>query len=143
MGLTDNLDIRQVASVYLFANTPMYLYRHLREIDSVRDLGKDVSLKDLVDEYDRRTLSKGKSVEDIAIAYTLLVAITFWEYREALEALSKFELSRLDWGSDVKDIFISKSPITTLLELSVKPTFSPTEQMKSNGSTSTLRLDFN
>jgi len=141
MGLTNRLDLKQVITAYLFANTPMYLYRHLRYIDSVEELGKRTTLKALVKEYDKRTSKEQRSTKDIAVAYALLVAITFWEYRRALAAFDDFELSRLNWGNDIKDIFISTSPITDILNISAKLTYPSTKQTASDSSTGTLVLD--
>ena len=64
MGLIDQLDTEEINSVYLFANTPKYLYRHLQHIKSVQELSQDATLQNLVDQYNEITSPTTKSSED-------------------------------------------------------------------------------
>ena len=143
MGLSNRLDLKQVAKAYLFANTPLYLYRRLRNIASVKELGEDTPLNVLITEYNKRTSKKRKTVEDIAVAYSLLITTTFWDYQQAKAALDNFNLSLLDWGRDIKDIFISTSPITNIIGILVEPTYKFDKQTSAESSSSTLVLDLN
>lgn len=141
MGLIDQLELKQINSAYLFANTPKYLYRHLRHIQSVQELSKNTTLQNLVDEYNEITSPTRKSSEDVAIAYALLIMVTFWEYQKALVAFGKFDLSRLEWGNDIKDIFVTNAPINNIVRINVKPNIPPSELEASGNSTSTALID--
>jgi hypothetical protein len=142
VGLIDQLDIKEINSVYLFANTPKYLYRHLRHIQSVQELSQRATLQNLVDEYNEITSPTTKSSEDIAIAYALLIMVTFWEYEQALNAFGKFDLSRLEWGKDIKDIFKANAPINTIIRIDMKANI-PLDSLKSSGnSTSTVHYEY-
>jgi len=142
MGLIDQLDINEINSVYLFANTPKYLYRHLRHIQSVQELSRHATLQNLVDEYNEITSPTAKSSEDIAIAYALLITVTFWEYQQALAALNKFDLSRLEWGNEMKDIFRKNTPINTIVRIHAKANIPRNEFRASGSSTSTVSYEY-
>jgi len=142
MGLIDQLDIEEINSVYLFANTPKYLYRHLQHIKSVQELSQHASLQNLVDEYNKITSPTTKSSEDIAIAYALLITVTFWEYQKALAAFDKFDLSRLEWGNDVKHIFKTNAPINTIVGIDMKADIPPNGLKVSGSSTSTASYEY-
>lgn len=141
MRLADQIDLKPLINTYLFANTPMYLYRHFRRNASLKELAENNPAQRLVDEYKRRTSKKTKSTKDIVIAYSILVTITFLEYQQALAVFDMIDLSGLDWGNDIKDIYMSKIEITSVTRLVVKPQISHVEQTKSDGSTSTLLLN--
>lgn len=136
MGLIDQLDIKEINSVYLFANTPKYLYRHLRHIQSVQELSQRATLQNLVDEYNKITSLSTKSSEDIAAAYALLIAVTFWEYQKGLAAFGKLDFSRLEWGSDIKDIFRTNAPINTIVGIGSKANIPPDSLEATGSSTS-------
>ena len=141
MRLIDQIDIKQLTNSYLFANTPMYLYRHFRRNISLKELAENNPTKRLVAEYKRRTAKKKRAVEDITIAYSILVAITFLEYQQALAAFDTINLSKLDWGNEIKDIYTSKTKITNIVRLSVEPQISHVKKTKSDSSTNTLSLN--
>jgi len=142
MGLIDRLDTKEINSVYLFANTPKYLYRHLRHIQSVQELSQRATLQNLVDEYTKITSPIARSSEDIAAAYALLIAVTFWEYQEALAALGKFDLSRLEWGNDMKDIFRTNAPINTMVGIGAQASIRPCNLEATGSSTSTASYEY-
>lgn len=89
----------------MFANIPRYLYDHLRGESTLQHLARDLSVAELVQEYEGRIGRPERSAEDIAVAYAVLVAITFLEYDEAMRTFSKLDLSQLDWGIEIEKIF--------------------------------------
>ncbi len=103
--LTERIDLKPLIEAYLFANTPMYLFRHFRENASLRELTQQTSVEALTAEYIDRTRKEWKSIEDIVVAYATLIAITFLEYGQALTVFESLDLSHLDWGEEIKDIF--------------------------------------
>ena len=137
----DSLDPKEIVTAYVYANTPMYLYRHLRSIEPLRELATESSINSLVEEYNERTTKEKRTEADVAIAYAMLIAVTFLEYSEALAAFDRFDLCRLDWGRDVRDIFIRTSPISNFISISQKPKISRVEQALSDSSTNILALE--
>lgn len=140
MGLNDKINLKEVVSEYLFANTPMYLYKHLRSNASIKELAKNTTLEVLLKEYDRRTSKEERTAEEAAVAYALLVAVTFLGYSQALAAFRQFDLSRLDWGNDIMDIFISETTPETEIGVSADSTIPWTEQQTSGSSTTIFSL---
>ena len=121
MGLMDQIDLKPLIDAYLFANTPMYLYRHFRNNASLQELAERTSIQILVAEYDRRTVKETRSIEDIVVAYSTLIAITFLKYQRALEVFENLGLSRLDWGDEIRSIFTSTTKIVNVFRETVKP----------------------
>jgi hypothetical protein len=142
MGLIDQLDIKEINSVYLFANTPKYLYRHLQQIQSIQELSQHATLQKLVDAYNEITSPTTKSSEDIAVAYALLIIVTFWEYQKALAAFDKFDLSRLAWGNDIKDIFRKNAQTNTIVRIHAEANIPRNELRASGSSTSTVSYEY-
>jgi hypothetical protein len=141
MKPSEKLDKTEIISIYFFANTPMYLYRNFRNMESIKELTKTIPISSLINEFDERTQKDKKSEEDIAIAYAILIAITLLEYRDALATFEKIELSKLDWGIEIKDIFIKTSPITGFLEISQKPKISTNNNIITDSNATFLSLN--
>ena len=131
MDLMVQINIKEITRIYLLANTPMFLYRNMKGLYSLKNLIRNNDLPILIDEYDKRTTKKDKQAEDMAISYAILVAITFLDYQVAIEALKNIDVSRLEWGDDIKDIFVSRAHVYTNVELSMKPKIS-TDELKSD-----------
>jgi hypothetical protein len=140
MGLNNQINLTEVVSAYLFANTPMYLYRHLRSNPSIKELAENTTLEVLVKEYGIRTSKEKRTAEEVAVAYALLVAVTFLGYSQASAAFRQFDLSRLDWGNDIRDIFVRETTPETEITVSAKPTIFQPEQQTLGSSTTIFSL---
>ena len=75
------------------------------------------------------------------ISYLILTAITFWEYSQALSAFNSLELSRLEWGEEIKNIYVFKHPMTSIISISAKHGYSSDINTASSNATSNLILD--
>ena len=107
-----SIDVEALKREYLFASTAAHLYQHFKEDGSLRKLAQEEKPEILVEEYKKRTAKDERSVEDVVIGYAILVAVTFYDYKEATETFKKFDLSKLEWGEKVKDIYIREAKIT-------------------------------
>jgi len=139
VGLKDKIDLEEVVSTYLFANTPMYLYKRLRSNASIEELAKNTTLEVLLEEYDKRTSMEKRTAEEVAVAYALLVAVTFLGRSQPSVAFRNFDLSRLDWGNDIRDIFISETPPETEITVTADSTITEMKKQTSSGSTTISR----
>lgn len=110
-----SVDVEALKREYLFASTAAHLYQHFKENGSLRELAQEEKPEILVEEYRKRTAKDDRSIEDIVVAYAILVAATFYDYKEAMETFGKFDLSKLEWGEKVKDIYIRGAQITIYL----------------------------
>lgn len=110
-----SIDIEVLKREYLFASTAAHLYEHFREDGSLRRLAQEEKPEILVKEYKERTVKGDRSVEDVVVAYAVLIAVTFYDYKEAIETFNRFDLSKLEWGEKVKDIYMQEAQITTYI----------------------------
>ena len=121
MEIKEQLDIKGLEQFYLFANTPGYLYRHFRSSETVSSLIERNRLSDLVDAYKSYTESANRPIENVVVAYAILMSFTFLKLQDALEMFSQVNLSRLDWGEEIKRTFESSIIGTTSVRIQVPP----------------------
>jgi len=107
-----SIDTEALKREYLFANSAAQLYRHFRENISLQNLSEIEKLEVLVEEYKTRTEKNERSIEEVVEAYGILLAVTFYDYEKAAKAFKKFDLSRLEWGKDLEDIYRRQARIT-------------------------------
>ncbi len=118
--LVDDITLSIIVSTYLVANTPNYLYQRLRQIPSVQSLATRIECQDMIGEFQKLTSKKPSSVEDISLAYAILAAITFLDYRKAIELFDVLDLSKLEWGRDFRDIYVKSSRIINFFNLQAR-----------------------
>ncbi len=107
-----SIDIEALKREYLFANTVEQLYQHFRENTSLQNLAKTEKPEILVEGYKKRTEKDERSIKDVVEAYAVLIAVTFYDYKEAIKIFKKFDLSKLEWGEELKDIYRREARIT-------------------------------
>ncbi len=78
-------------------------------------------LSDLVDAYKSYTESANRPIENVVVAYAILMSFTFLKLQDALEMFSQVNLSRLDWGEEIKRTFESSIIGTTSVRIQVPP----------------------
>jgi hypothetical protein len=106
MSIIDPTDLQPLAKIYLFASMPSYLYRNFRKQGALVELTKSKPIETLTAEYESRATQENRSVEDVAVAYAILIAITYLPYQEAIAIFDRLDLSLLDWGQEIRDIFV-------------------------------------
>lgn len=107
-----SIDMDILKREYLFASTAAQIYKHFRENSSVRNLAKEKP-ETLIKEYKKRTEKGKRRIEGVVVAYAIIIAITFYDYQEALNIFKKFDLSKLEWGEKLKDIYTREVQITS------------------------------
>jgi hypothetical protein len=117
MSLIDSANLQDLTQIYLFASTPSYLYRHFRKQSSLADLARSQPIENLVAEYQNRTTQENRSVEDVVMAYAVLVSITHLPYQEAQAILDRLDLSLLDWGEDIRTIFAATTKTANVIKV--------------------------
>jgi len=114
-GIRALVDYDRLATAFMVANTPRYLYAQFRQIDSVSRLAQDWGKEWLLQEYDRLTSKPTLGVDDTVIAYAIIVAFTFLDYASAKEALDRVDVTRLRWAKDIREMFTSAAEPTGFL----------------------------
>lgn len=115
----EKLNLNAVLRYYMLANTPRYLYRHLREEPSLASLAESSTPRELLDEITARETS-GQTVEDFAIAYALLVALSFQNYGAVVAVLADWQPIKLAWGKSIAAILAQSAIVTTAARLDAR-----------------------
>lgn len=115
------LAMREVTALYLFANTPVYLYRKLRANESVKalsDSARPVELAALAATIDRK---RKRSPQDIAVAYSAIVAATFHDSRDVHAAFDSLVLRHIDWASTILQYWYNTLVVTDTRTVRLSP----------------------
>lgn len=99
------IELDNLKEWYIYANTPMYLYKHFREEGSLRNLSEKLDVSELTEIYNHYRASKKQNLENVVISYAVLTALTLKDPYLAEKAFKKIDLSCLRWGNDIRDIF--------------------------------------
>lgn len=105
------IDLSTAVKHYIFANTPAYLYRKLRQEQCVAQLAC-ATPEQLLSSVSAIDKSAARTPEDIAKAYAMLVALNLTDYAATRRAVEGWSASNLSWASDIISI-ATKSAIMT------------------------------
>lgn len=100
-----DIDISLLEERYLLANTAVQIYKSFRENRALYDLAKEENKNELIEEFKRRTDKEERKIDDVVVAYAILVIATFYEYSEGREIFRKLDMSKLKWGRELEDIY--------------------------------------
>ena len=95
-------DLSELIGYYLVSNTPNYLYKKFVSNNHIQWISTYYSLRELVDFYNQYN---SLGTEYIVEKYVSLFAIILNEFEEANQALNILDLSKLEWGQEIKNIF--------------------------------------
>ena len=100
------IDMEELIRDYIFASSAGYVYDRFTRNDSVKNLAKIKTPDILVKEYKKRTEKEERTIEDMVVTYAILVGITFLDYSQASSIFDKIDLSKIEWGQDIKDRYM-------------------------------------
>jgi hypothetical protein len=135
MEIKEQLDIKGLETFYLFANTPSYLYRNFRSNETVSSLIVHNQLSDLLATYMACTEAENRPIENVVIAYAILVSFTFLEPKDAKAAFDQVDLSTLDWGYEIENLFTASIKSTTSVQIKLSPEVTAHQVITSDSST--------
>ncbi len=102
--LINQVSLDDLKSKYLYANTPRYLFKHFRSSIPLQLLAIQNQPESLAREYNKIISPDIKSLENIVLAYAILVAFSFLEYSKVRDIYSSLDVTKLKWGEDIKSI---------------------------------------
>ena len=105
------LDLNLLKVIFLFANTPHYLYMKFSENQSIQMLSSKFSLKELIREF-FDIEKQPRDFENFVYLYSLLIALSFGDSSDVerfLESLKRYEI---EWLKEIKDIIKANIKIT-------------------------------
>jgi hypothetical protein len=117
------MDLSPLYELYMYANTPLFMYRRFREVAAVERLAKDQSAHDLVAAWNMYACKQERTVEDEVRAYAALVALSFVEdYQAVTTALAAAHMGVLRWDMDIKDAVLRfRSPVVSVVLSAPRP----------------------
>jgi len=99
----------------MFADVPIYMYKHFRNNDSIINLSKSFSEKEIITEFNIYINKVSMEVKDTIVAYGILVGVTYLPYDDAIRIFNVLDLNKLEWGEFVRDYYInSYKPLTSV-----------------------------
>jgi hypothetical protein len=112
---------KSVVDIYYLANTPYFLYRQLR-CDPYVNVISNYDAQELINEFKGRAEKPIESMEDMAIVYAVLVAITFKEIREVGDFFKGVQKIKYEWFSDIATLYLSNyKPAPIIQSFTVLP----------------------
>jgi hypothetical protein len=110
MMTTIGKEMDSLREILLQANSGSQVYRGFRQSKVLSDLAVRENERVLVDEYRVRTEKEDRSIDDVVIAYAILVIASFFEYEERRALFQQLNLSRLQWGEELKRLYLEEIP---------------------------------
>jgi hypothetical protein len=107
--------LRDIARIYLLANTPYSLYAQLCSNESIRKLRDDSSMAELQIYYDQITARASRSELALGLAYGVLTAIFMKALLSANMEVPEIDSGRLRWGPQIEEYFRSDWSATNIV----------------------------
>jgi hypothetical protein len=102
MSVLDDVDVQPYFAPYLLANTPLFLFKRFRAIETTRALAERFTPGELVDAFNEHA-NRHEHVndDDLVRAYLALTALSFSKRAEAENASQRLRLQRAPWASSI------------------------------------------
>ncbi|MBL7068804.1 MAG: hypothetical protein ISS34_02995 [Candidatus Omnitrophica bacterium] len=120
-NINNILDTYALREILIFANTPMYLYRHFKQNISVRDLSKRHSSTDLIKYFEHIVKQLPRDLNTLIYVYASIIALTFKESPEAMKFFIKLDEYKFKWTRELKYIYISTHKSTHSYIKTIEP----------------------
>jgi len=106
-------ELRQLAEVFVIANTPRSLYTEILATGYVNRVLKTYSIDNLLALYSRVTAKPNRSEVTAAFLYLLLISI----YKSGSSKMNEADSSCLDWGPLIQTLAQSNSASSQIISL--------------------------
>jgi len=87
-------EMDSLREIFLLANSGRQVYQGFRQSKVLSDLAVREKEEALVDEYRVRTEKEGRSIDDVVVAYAILVIGSFFEYKEGRALFQQLDLEK-------------------------------------------------
>jgi len=133
--ITSGSDLDSLKEVYVFANTPSYIYKNFRKHRAVYELSRSYDAATLMDYFEQNVSAKEKSLEHTVLAYVFLIALTFKKYHEIKQYIDELDKFQLDWLNELRFIIKDNARIDDNFEMDLSYIDGP--NFKSGSATNT------
>jgi hypothetical protein len=114
--MIEELDIKNLTSNFLFANTPGFLYKKFRQNRSIEEISKNYSTKEILDSLNEILKTENLDLNQLVMCNALLISLTLKDDFGSLDALKSIDLSKLEWGNQIRNIYINTRRATNVIE---------------------------
>ncbi len=112
--MNDLIHFKRAAEIFLFANTPRYVIKHLRREQFISDLSRKFQGKVLFVEIERLDkIIDSLDFNDYLKSYVLIVAISLQCEEVSKKYLEIFSETSFRWSKEISAILISERRETT------------------------------
>jgi hypothetical protein len=120
--MSNNIDIKnfgECIEAFVCANTPSYLYTHLRGLVEVENLAEASSASELY-EMGRHALEEEKTSDGELSFYIVLIALSFKPYSEMSSYLKDLKTDKYKWANAIIVLVKSKYGLVTEDTIDIK-----------------------
>jgi hypothetical protein len=105
-----------ILEIYVLANTPSFIYRRMRELPAAQRLADGSSVAALRSQCSKVAAKKKRTVEEVALAYGAIVALTLKEPQPAKKVFKDIAKLDLDWAENIVAMHLSRPATMTTAE---------------------------
>ncbi|TCO90924.1 hypothetical protein EV701_10973 [Chthoniobacter flavus] len=99
----------------LFANTPSYLFKKLRNDGAVQAVGLEYEAGQLMEAIKRVSPTVYESMDSAAALYGLLIALSFHDGQEVAAYFERVATSGLKWADDIARFYATQRRLQTVV----------------------------
>ncbi|MDD5681271.1 MAG: hypothetical protein PHI59_08550 [Candidatus Omnitrophica bacterium] len=115
------LNIHILKEIYIFSNTPMYLYKNFRKDLGIQLLANKYSFADLIDFFENTILKERLELDEIVCIYAIIIALTYIEYYKTAFFFEKLDTYNFKWAKELKYIIMSFAKSTEIIKKKIEP----------------------
>ncbi|MGO8761967.1 MAG: hypothetical protein ACLP2P_02770 [Desulfobaccales bacterium] len=118
MKLTDELDLNELKKIYLFSNTPLYLYNNFKRNKSIQNLS-ETDTKTLINHFDKIIIKK-PTLDNLVTLYALIMGLTFKDIHEVNGFFDKLDIYNIEWAKEIRNIYKAKNIPTQIYKVKAR-----------------------
>lgn len=136
------IELDHLVEIYMYANTPRYLYKHFRNSSAVQRLTTQHSPRELIDIFRRIILYESLSLRAVVSAYAVLMGLSFYEYKDTAYLLENIDSSHLVWGDEITDLIVERAVVTSMHQARFEPIKAEESRIRSSTTNRNNEISF-
>lgn len=104
----NDLNIDELAQIFILANTPNYLYKNYSSDPSINKLAEGYSSEDLITVFREINRKEITSCEDVVLFYSVIVALSKKPSKDVRELFKEMNGLSFRWAKQISEIYFSK-----------------------------------
>ncbi|MCI0695141.1 hypothetical protein L0337_24420 [candidate division KSB1 bacterium] len=119
-NLLRDKELDRLKEIFLFANTPSYLYKNFRQDPTVLGLSEKYSTEELIEFFEQIVKSEKLDTESLIMSYALLFAISLKDYAESHQFLKRIDkYKNLEWIKELQEIILANAKATNIQNINL------------------------